>query len=96
MKAISVLGSTGSIGTQTLEIVEEFPNQFKVVALTAGRNLSLLIKQIQRHNPEVVALSDNSLLPELNERLNALSNEEKPKKFPELQFVPTMIVMPGS
>ena len=41
MKAISVLGSTGSIGTQTLQIAEEFPEQFRVVALTAGRNLKL-------------------------------------------------------
>ena len=42
MKALSVLGSTGSIGTQTLEIVEEFPDRFRVVALTAGNNLELL------------------------------------------------------
>ena len=40
MKGIAVLGSTGSIGTQTLEIVEEFPDRFRVVALTAGRNLA--------------------------------------------------------
>ena len=46
MKAISVLGSTGSIGTQTLQIAEEFPEQFRVVALTAGRNLDLLVQQI--------------------------------------------------
>ena len=49
MKAISVLGSTGSIGTQTLQIVDDFPDQFRVVALTAGRNLALLVEQIQRH-----------------------------------------------
>ena len=69
MKAISVLGSTGSIGTQTLQIAEEFPDQFRVVALTAGRNLNLLVQQIQRHRPEVVALADADLLPDLQERL---------------------------
>ena len=69
MKAISVLGSTGSIGTQTLQIAEEFPEQFRVVALTAGRNLKLLVDQVQRHHPEVVALADADLLPELQERL---------------------------
>ena len=58
MKALSVLGSTGSIGTQTLEIVEDFPDRFRVVALTAGNNLDLLISQIQRHAPEVVALAN--------------------------------------
>ena len=55
MKALSVLGSTGSIGTQTLELAEEFPDRFRVVALTAGNNLDLLVSQIQRHAPEVVA-----------------------------------------
>jgi 1-deoxy-D-xylulose 5-phosphate reductoisomerase len=58
MKAISVLGSTGSIGTQTLEIVEAFPDRFQVVALTANRNLDLLLEQILRHRPEMVALAD--------------------------------------
>ncbi len=84
MKAISVLGSTGSIGTQTLEIVQEFPDQFKVVALTAGRNLPLLVKQIQQHHPEVVALADESLLPELKGHLNSLPIEERPTKLPQL------------
>ncbi len=69
MKSISVLGSTGSIGTQTLQIAEEFPEQFRVVSLTAGRNLELLVTQIQRHRPEVVALADSDLLPELEQRL---------------------------
>ena len=73
MKAISVLGSTGSIGTQTLEIAEEFPDQFKVVALSAGKNLDLLVKQIKKHNPEVVALADSGLIPELKDRLNSLT-----------------------
>ncbi len=84
MKAISLLGSTGSIGTQTLEIVDEFPSQFKVVALTAGKNLPLLVKQIQKHNPEIVALADESLLPELEERLNNLDIEQRPKILPQL------------
>ena len=77
MKAISVLGSTGSIGTQTLQIAEEFPDQFKIVALTAGRNLDLLVKQIQNHEPEVVSLASESLLPELITRINNLVQEKK-------------------
>ncbi|MFZ9832295.1 MAG: 1-deoxy-D-xylulose-5-phosphate reductoisomerase, partial [Vulcanococcus sp.] len=84
MKALSVLGSTGSIGTQTLEIVEEFPDRFRVVALTAGNNLDLLISQIQRHAPEVVALADEAKLPELRERLNHLEPSARPAKLPEL------------
>ncbi len=84
MKAISVLGSTGSIGTQTLQIAEEFPNQFKIVALTAGRNLDLLIKQIQVHQPEVVSLADESLLPELTTRVHNLTEDKKIIKKPLL------------
>ena len=84
VKAISVLGSTGSIGTQTLEIVQDFPEQFRVVALTAGRNLPLLVEQIQRHSPEVVALADESLLKELEERLASLPADQRPQRKPEL------------
>ena len=84
MKAISVLGSTGSIGTQTLEIAEEFPERFRVVALTAGTNVSLVVEQIKRHHPEVVALADTSLLPELKQQLNALPSEQQPPHLPQL------------
>ena len=84
MKAISVLGSTGSIGTQTLEIVEDFPDQFRVVALSAGRNLSLLVTQIQRHRPDVVALADPALLAELKDRLMALPADSRPEPLPHL------------
>ena len=84
MKAISVLGSTGSIGTQTLEIAEEFSEDFNIVALTAGKNLDLLVKQIEKHSPEVVALSDTSLLNELETRLKNLSKPIPPDQFPEL------------
>ncbi len=84
MKAISILGSTGSIGTQTLQIAEEFPDHFKIVALTAGRNLSLLTQQIIIHKPELVAIADKSLLPELKDRLNNLIKEKKIHRVPEL------------
>ncbi len=82
MKAICVLGSTGSIGTQTLQIAEEFPEDFKVVAITAGRNLDLVVKQIQKHDLEAVALADENLLSELKERLDQLPQDKKlPKLF---------------
>jgi len=84
VKALSVLGSTGSIGTQTLEIVEEFPERFRVVALTAGNNLDLLIEQILRHSPEVVALADPERLGELRQRLLDLEPARRPAALPEL------------
>jgi len=84
VKALSVLGSTGSIGTQTLEIVEEFPERFRVVALTAANNLDLLVEQILRHRPEAVALADADLVPRLRERLLALEPALRPEPLPEL------------
>jgi 1-deoxy-D-xylulose-5-phosphate reductoisomerase len=57
MKNISILGSTGSIGRQTLAVVEALAGQFKVVALAAGSNLEELLGQIERHKPELVSVA---------------------------------------
>jgi 1-deoxy-D-xylulose-5-phosphate reductoisomerase len=84
VKALSVLGSTGSIGTQTLEIVTDFPDRFKVVALTAGNNLDLLTQQICRYTPEVVALADASKVANLRKRLDALDPLRRPAHLPQL------------
>ncbi|HWI40155.1 MAG TPA: 1-deoxy-D-xylulose-5-phosphate reductoisomerase, partial [Verrucomicrobiae bacterium] len=56
MKKLSILGSTGSIGTSTLDIVRAHPDRFRVLALTAGGNLELLGRQIQEFAPEVAAV----------------------------------------
>ena len=58
---VAVLGSTGSIGTQTLEVVADQPDEFDVVALGAARSVGLLIEQATRFRPEVVAIADASL-----------------------------------
>ena len=58
---VAVLGSTGSIGTQTLEVVADQPDEFDVVALGAARSVDLLIEQATRFRPEVVAIADASL-----------------------------------
>ena len=60
MKKIFILGSTGSIGTSTLEVIRQFPDKFKVVGLTANSNIDLLKKQIHEFNPEVVAVRNSS------------------------------------
>ena len=69
MKAITLLGSTGSIGTQTLDIVAQYPEQFRIVGLTAGRNVTLLAQQIRQFRPEIVAISDENKLQELQEAI---------------------------
>ncbi|MDO9585783.1 MAG: 1-deoxy-D-xylulose-5-phosphate reductoisomerase, partial [Syntrophales bacterium] len=58
MKNISILGSTGSIGVNTLNVVRENPLRYKVVALAAGRNVDLLQKQMEEFKPELVAIED--------------------------------------
>lgn len=60
MKHLSILGSTGSIGTQTLEIVRQFPNEFKIAGLTANKNSELLLKQIKEFKPKAAAIMDKS------------------------------------
>ena len=49
MKKISILGSTGSIGSNSLKVIEANPDRYKVLALAAGRNIDLLIKQIEKY-----------------------------------------------
>ena len=73
MKAITILGSTGSIGTQTLDIVTHHPEQFRVVGLAAGNNVALLAEQIRTFKPEIVALGNETKLSELQDALAKLS-----------------------
>jgi 1-deoxy-D-xylulose-5-phosphate reductoisomerase len=63
--SVSVVGSTGSIGTQTLEVVEALPDRFRVRALGAGRSVDVLVDQVRRFHPEVVAIGDPALAVEL-------------------------------
>ena len=58
MKAISILGSTGSIGTQSLDVIQKYPSKFKITGLTANSNIALLKKQIAKFKPKAVALMD--------------------------------------
>ena len=58
---VSVVGSTGSIGTQTLDVVAEDPGRYRVVALGAQRSVDLLITQALAVRPDVVAIGDSSL-----------------------------------
>ncbi len=68
-KNIAILGSTGSIGTQALEVIESFPLHFEVSVLTAGRNAALLIQQALKFQPQVVVLSDETAYQQVKEAL---------------------------
>lgn len=81
MKPISILGSTGSIGRQTLAVVEAMPERFRVVALAAGKNVEDLAQQVLRHRPELVSVATPAVAANLAERLRA----EKLDRLPEIQ-----------
>jgi 1-deoxy-D-xylulose-5-phosphate reductoisomerase len=83
MKAIAILGSTGSIGRQTLQVVESLLERFRVVALAAGGNLEELAGQIARHRPQLVSIGDAAKAGELRERLRQSGNGAS--HLPEIQ-----------
>jgi 1-deoxy-D-xylulose-5-phosphate reductoisomerase len=72
VKAITLLGSTGSIGTQTLDIVDRNPDKFRIVGLAAGNNVEMLAQQVQKFRPEIVAIGNAAKLPELKAALSNL------------------------
>ena len=68
-RCIAILGSTGSIGTQTLQVVEEHPESFEVYAITANTRVEELIAQARKFMPEAVVIADDSKYPRLKEAL---------------------------
>lgn len=72
MKNISVLGSTGSIGTQTLEIAREKKEEFNIVAIAAGSSVDKLEEQIREFRPQIAALYDEKAAKDLRDRVSDL------------------------
>ncbi len=72
MKKIVILGSTGSIGTNTLDIVSKFPDKFQAIGLTAGTNVDKLEEQVRTFEPAIVAMSDEAAARELRARCQGL------------------------
>lgn len=75
MKKIAILGSTGSIGINTLWVVDKFQPHFEIVGLAANKNVDLLEKQVRKFNPKVVCLSNEEKAQELDKRLKDQSCE---------------------
>jgi len=75
MKKLAILGSTGSIGTQTLDIIEQNPDQFQVTVLSCGANTELLGKQIEKHRPALAVVSNEDDAVEMG------------KKYPQTEFL---------
>jgi 1-deoxy-D-xylulose-5-phosphate reductoisomerase len=90
MKQIAILGSTGSIGTQTLDVVRQHPNEFSVYALSAHRSVDLLIQQALEFNPAVVCIADESCYARLRDALSDLPI----KVMAGMDAIAQMVTMP--
>jgi 1-deoxy-D-xylulose 5-phosphate reductoisomerase len=75
MKKIAILGSTGSIGVQTLDVIDQYPDRFKVLALSCGRNSELLGEQIRKYHPELAVVAHEKDAVEMQ------------RKYPETEFL---------
>lgn len=80
MKKVAILGSTGSIGTNTLRVIEEFSDEFEVVALAAGNQVEILAYQIAKFHPRIVSVAS----PETAGRLSHLLMEKNALAAPEI------------
>jgi 1-deoxy-D-xylulose-5-phosphate reductoisomerase len=105
VKKIAILGSTGSIGTSTLSIVEQFSDRYEVVSLAAGQNIDATFEQCVRWRPKLVSLATEELAGELQRRLGVAgiapstievvwgaAGSVKAATLPEVDFVVSAIV----
>ncbi len=74
VKRLAILGSTGSIGRNVLEVVRQFPERFQVVGLAAGRNAALLAQQIQEFQPQLASVQDDTVAGELRRLLGGVNS----------------------
>ena len=91
MKELAILGSTGSIGTQTLDVVRAHPDRYSVYALCAHRSIDLLVEQAKEFHPEVVCIADESLYDTLVSRLSSLNC----KVWAGADAIAQMVTMPS-
>src|ERR1035441_3612457 len=70
MKRIAILGSTGSIGKSTLNIVESFPDRFSVVSMAAGNNVELAFEQARRWHPQILSMATADAASQVQDKLN--------------------------
>jgi 1-deoxy-D-xylulose-5-phosphate reductoisomerase len=94
MKRLAILGSTGSIGRQCLEVVESLPGRFEIVGLSAGENVGLLSQQIRRHCPRCVAVATDRAAQALREELSRDGDHALPEIFCGRDGITTVATLP--
>ena len=93
VKQLCILGSTGSIGTQTLDVVRNYPDRYSVYAICAHRSIDKLIEQAKEFLPEVVCIADESLYEELSRQLSAIGFQGK--IWAGAQSIAEVVTMPS-
>jgi len=91
VKQLCILGSTGSIGTQTLDVVRNYPDRYSVYAICANRSIDKLVEQAKEFHPEVVCIADESLYDTLVDRLSPLAC----KVWAGAQAIAEVVTMPS-
>lgn len=94
MKRLAILGSTGSIGRQCLEVIESIPGRFEVVGLSAGENVALMSEQIRRHHPRCVAVANDRVARALREELLSNGSSTLPEILCGGEGITTVATMP--
>jgi len=93
MKKIAILGSTGNVGTQTLDVVDQYPDKFEIIALSANGNIELLKQQIEKYKPKFVGVADKEKAKELEKKIDipVFSGEEANLQVANLEEYDTLI-----
>ena len=93
MKKIAILGSTGNVGTQTLDVVDQYPDKFEIIALSTNGNVDLLKQQIEKYKPKFVGVADKGKAKELEKKIDipVFSGEEANLQVANLEEYDTLI-----
>lgn len=93
MKKLAILGSTGNVGEQVLDVVDKYPKKFKVVALSANGNIKTLLKQIKKYNPKYVGVADIEKAKELRKKvkIKVFEGEEANLEIARLKGYDTLV-----
>ena len=95
-KQLCILGSTGSIGTQTLDVVRAYPDRYSVYAICANRSVDKLVEQALEFKPEVVCIADESCYEELKEKLSIINSQFSiPKIWAGADAIAEVVTMPS-
>ena len=96
VKNLCILGSTGSIGTQTLDVVRAYPDRYSVYAICANRSVDKLVEQALEFKPEVVCIADESKYEELKEKLSIRNTQYSiPKIWAGADTIAEVVTMPS-